>query len=91
MWKGIQYAVNHTDSDAKDPRNAGALLHQAVPADDAGIMRDTMKLMKNYATSPQLEPGRVARGIALLETAQMADSGLQPDQVVDFSFAKPSA
>jgi len=91
MWKGIQYAVNHTDGDGKDPRNAGALLHQAVPADDAGIMRDTMKLMKNYATSPQLEPGRVARGIALLETAQMADSGLQPDQVVDFSFAKTAA
>lgn len=80
MVTGINFAVNN-------PGEAGRLMHQAVPTADAGIMETTMGLMKPYVNSAQLDPARVMRGIALLEQAGLADSGLTPDEVVDFSFA----
>src|SRR5262249_55840618 len=80
LVKGIRFAVDM-------PTEAGRLMHLAVPTADANIMATTMNLMKPYITSAQLDPARVMRGIALLQTAGLADSGLEPDRVVDFSFA----
>lgn len=84
MWKGIRYAVNN-------PPMAGTLMHNAVPTVSADTMTTTMELMHPYITTPELDPSRLMRGIALLEQAQLADPGTTPSQVVDLRFAPQAA
>jgi NitT/TauT family transport system substrate-binding protein len=80
LVKTVRYAV-------ANPDEAGQLVHHRLPAIDAGIEAATMTLMRPYITEARLEPDRVMRGIALLEQAQIAQSGLTPEQVVDFDIA----
>jgi NitT/TauT family transport system substrate-binding protein len=86
MWKGVKAAV-------ADPPTAGTLVHKAVRTVSADIMTTTMGLMKPFVTSPGFELPRVAKAIALLQTAGLADAGLvtSPERVVDTRFAPPEA
>lgn len=84
MWASVKYAVGH-------PEDAGTFTHAAVPAVDAKTMAATMGLMRPYVTVPTLDAAKVMRGIALLEQANLAPKGLQPEQLVDFSFAPKAA
>jgi NitT/TauT family transport system substrate-binding protein len=80
LVRSVRYAVAH-------PQEAGQLVHHRLPAIDPGIEAATMTLMQPYVTDAGLEPGRVMRGIALLEQARLAASGLAPEEVVDFDVA----
>ncbi len=78
LLRGVRYAVDN-------PQQAGKLMHAAVTTADPGITADTMALMKPYVNGGGLTQSRVMRGIAVLETAGLAPTGLAPERVVDFS------
>jgi NitT/TauT family transport system substrate-binding protein len=78
LLRGVRYAVDN-------PEHAGKLMHAAVPTADADITADTMTLMKPYINGGGMTAERVMRGIAILESAGLANAGLTPDKVVDFS------
>jgi NitT/TauT family transport system substrate-binding protein len=81
LLKGLVYALDHPDE-------AGAILHQAEPATDAAVTAAEMTLMRPYALPGRgvavgvLEPPRVARTIALLQSAGMFTDAFTPEQIV---------
>jgi NitT/TauT family transport system substrate-binding protein len=82
---GLRYAVDHAEE-------SGQILHTAVPATPAKVAGDELTLMRSYVAPDAadhlglFDPGRVARGIAVLQSNGMFPNGFQPSQVVDFSF-----
>jgi NitT/TauT family transport system substrate-binding protein len=84
MVKSINYAVNN-------PEEAGTLINAKLPVVKAASVVKTMTLMKPYVTSAVLEQSKVMRGIALLETAGLAQAGVTPEQVVNFEIASKAA
>ncbi|HKT02978.1 MAG TPA: ABC transporter substrate-binding protein [Rugosimonospora sp.] len=84
LIKSIRYAVDN-------PEEAGTLINAKLPLVKAATVTKTMTLMKPYVTSAALDQARVMRGIALLETAGLAQAGLTPETVVNFDMAAKAA
>jgi NitT/TauT family transport system substrate-binding protein len=90
LLKSLQYAVDN-------PTEAGQILHTHVPAQDATVAADELRLMKPYvvANGPGAPIGavdqqRVARSIALMQAANAIPAGLTPDRLVDFDLTPKS-
>jgi NitT/TauT family transport system substrate-binding protein len=81
LVRTVRYAVDHPDE-------AGAIIHARLPVIKAEVVLGVLTLMKPYVGSALLDPVRVMRGIALLESAGLAMPGTMPEQVVDFDVAK---
>lgn len=84
LLRGLRYAVDNPDQ-------AGRLMHASVPTTDPGIAAQTMTLMRPHVTGGLMTETRVMRGIAVLETAGLANPGLTPERVVDFSLTPAAA
>lgn len=80
LVKSIRYAVDN-------PAEAGTLINAKLPAIKAVTVTKTMTLMKPYVTTATMDQSRVMRGIALLETAGLAQAGLTPEAIVNFDIA----
>jgi NitT/TauT family transport system substrate-binding protein len=87
VLRALRYTIEHPDE-------AGALLHRAQPATDAGAATAEIKLMTPYVTSTNpgtpvggLDEARLSRVIALLVRAGVIPAGLKPSDVVDFALA----
>jgi NitT/TauT family transport system substrate-binding protein len=83
LMRGLQYAVEH-------PEEAGQILKQDQPTQDADIAKQEVTLMKQYAlpnpglTVGVMDPARVAKTIALLQSTELIPAGLKPEDIVKF-------
>ncbi len=75
LMKGTQYAVAHPDE-------AAQIIQKALPTTNVAAATESYKLMQPYVGSGALDSTRVMRGISLLETAGLAKSGLQPEDIL---------
>ncbi|WP_432837711.1 ABC transporter substrate-binding protein [Dactylosporangium sp. CA-092794] len=81
LMQGLLYAVDH-------PEEAGDILHKSEPTQDPAVAAAELKLMRPYvlptkgATIGVLEPSRVARTIALLQSAGLFTAPLTAEQIV---------
>ncbi len=82
LMQGLQATID-------DPKQAGAILHAAVPTTDADSAAAEVRLMKGYVTATtsahpigSLDPERVARAIASLQSIGLYPPGLTPDGLV---------
>ncbi len=80
LVRSIRYAVDN-------PAEAGTIIQSKLPVVKAATVTKTMTLMKPYVTAATLDQSRVMRGIALLETAGLAQPGTTPELVVNFDIA----
>ena len=87
LAKGLEYAVNN-------PKEAGDMLHAAVPAQDATAAAGELNLMKQYVVGTDggkpigsFDQARVARAIASLQALGLFPGTLTPDKVIDFDLA----
>ena len=83
LMRGVQYAVEH-------PEEAGQILKQDQPTQDADIAKQEAALMKQYCLPNPgvqvgvLDPARVAKTIALLQSTDLIPAGLKPEDIVKF-------
>jgi NitT/TauT family transport system substrate-binding protein len=83
LMRGVQYAVEH-------PEEAGQILKQEQPTQDADIAKQEVGLMRQYALPNPgnvvgvLDPARVAKTIALLQSTELIPAGLKPEDIVKF-------
>jgi len=83
--KGLQDAVDH-------PEEAAAILNKAEPTAAVPAAVGELKAMKPYVAPPggaplgHIDEQRVARGIAVLQSAGLMPPGTTPEKVVDFGF-----
>jgi NitT/TauT family transport system substrate-binding protein len=86
LLKGLSYAV-------ANPDESGQIINKAVPTTPAAIAAAELVLMKPYVIASgsvvgTLDPNRIAKTIALMQSIQLIKSGsLTPETVADFSFA----
>ncbi|MCA2212196.1 ABC transporter substrate-binding protein [Jidongwangia harbinensis] len=83
--KGLQDAVDN-------PEEAATILNRAEPTAAVPAAVGELKAMKPYVAPPggaplgHIDEQRVARGIAVLQSAGLMPPGMSPDKVVDFGF-----
>jgi NitT/TauT family transport system substrate-binding protein len=83
ILKGLDYSINHPDE-------AGQIVHAATPAIDANVATAELRLMAPYvqgAAIGGMDESRVARSIAVLQSAGLIPAGFEPSKVVDFGIA----
>lgn len=83
LLRGLAYAIEHPDE-------AGQILHRAAPTQDPAVAAQEMTLMRPYALPARgasvgvLDPSRVARCIAVLQSLALIPPGLTGEQLVRF-------
>lgn len=87
MLRALQYSLKH-------PQEAAEAMHKYEPAADVSGAVSEINLMAPYVSSASsgtavgaLDSDRIARTIALLQNASLIKSGVQPDDIVDFSLS----
>jgi NitT/TauT family transport system substrate-binding protein len=81
LMRGVLYALDHPDE-------TGQIIHAAQPAIAADVAAREYVLMRDYTLPPKgvqlgvMEPARVARAIASLQSLGLITSGLTPEMVV---------
>ena len=91
ILKGMDYTV-------KNPEEAASILKKAVPTTDLNSAVSTLKTLIPYVGPGQnggafgaFDPGKVARGTALLQGLGLFQNGFAPEKVVDFSIVPANA
>jgi NitT/TauT family transport system substrate-binding protein len=84
LLEGLVYSVQH-------PQEAGQILHQQIPAQDATAAAAELEKMAPYVLvagrAGVLDPARVARAVAILAGAGAITTTPRPDALVDFKLA----
>lgn len=88
LFKGMKYAIEH-------PQEAGQILKKDQPAVDAKAAGEEVKLMAPYVTTStekveigSMDPTRVAKGIALVQSLGLIQSGLAVDKYMNVDLTK---
>lgn len=88
--RGLVYAIDNPDE-------AGQIFNKHQNAYQAEVAAAETRLMTEYVRADgsdqvgALDSARVARTLALLQSLNQVQPGIQPDQVVDFDIATPYA
>jgi NitT/TauT family transport system substrate-binding protein len=84
LMQGLDYAVRH-------PQEAAQILHQTLPTTDIPSATAELETMAPYVTNATpvgaVDPSRIVRAIASLQSIGMYPSGLTPEALVDFGVA----
>jgi NitT/TauT family transport system substrate-binding protein len=77
MARTVQFTVDQPDE-------AGRLVQQRLPTVKGAVVAAVDRKLKPHVGPFSLDPAKVARGIAVLHAAGLAEAGLKPDEVVAF-------
>lgn len=84
LLKGLQWSV-------ENPDEAGQILHQMVPTQDAATAAAELKMMGAYVVKDgqvgEIDESRVARSVAVLAGAGVIPKAPAPENLVDLDFA----
>lgn len=88
LFKGLKYAIEH-------PEEAGQILHKDQAAVDAKAAAEELKIMGSYVTTAtekveigSMDPTRVAKGIALVQSLGLIQSGLDVNKYMDVELTR---